>query len=169
MVAHLTRAALAIMFVAFVLGIFSTSIYDASPDPTKTQFHLYSEVGNKSSLQTGNLSYTNTNNSVSNLQLISNNIMQAISNSQRDLQSTDAFTQLTAAFGLTSTVILNILVLILGVVLEGINLVAGIGANIVNIPPPWGNVAAMIIPFALAIIIVYLVFRLVSAFVRWDV
>lgn len=169
---RVTQTVLALLFAFTLVGLFMGSLMDASTDPQKQEFSRYKEDSPqiKSFLDAGNVTYNNTDNTVSNIQLISLNIQQEIATAQRSFQeSTGPLEQITSAFGLLSSLTMEILFLFLAIIAEGANFVAGIGSNISLLPAPWNGVLAIFVGLGTAAMIVYLVLRVVAIYTKTDV
>lgn len=163
----LTSIAIGVMMTFFLVGMMATSMYQASNDETKRNFTLYQEYQNLSELNEQNLSYANTNNSVSNMQLAAETIANKIAEAQEDINSDDPISQVLGAFGLLSALTIDVLFLLLAILMDGVNFVAGVAFNITLLPTPW-NEFGKLIGVVVGMFVVYTVFKIASAVVKVD-
>lgn len=164
----LSRTAIAVILAFFIVGMFSGALYDSSPDPDKEEFSGYSQKRDKSEMDFQNVSAQNTENPESNFEEISNNILQSINNARRDLlESGDIGTQILGAFGLATSLVINVLHLMILVIFETVNFVTGIGTNIYNLDPTWMPLMS-VATVGVVITLVYLTFKLASAHIKQD-
>lgn len=171
----ITQTAIALMFAVFVVGMFTTAMYSVSPDTSKQNFTTYGQYDSKTAdlLSENNYSMnTTTNNTVLNFKSIGENIESSIAQAQRDFEKGDVITQLASAFGLISSLTMNVLFMMLAVVIEGLNFVWGMASNLNALPPPWNGVglgAVTLGTLGIVVMLIYVVLKLVSAYVKWDI
>ena len=165
---EILNAAMAGMFTFFVISLLAGAIYVGSTDPDKYEMTPYREYQNWSTLGEDNLTYSNTNNTVSNMQLQAEIIANKIADAQTQLSSGDITQQLLGAFGIISALTIDILFLLLAVMMDGVNLVGGIAYYMSALEAPW-NMFAILGSLAIALFVVYMVFRLAAAIFKWDV
>lgn len=163
----ITQTAIAIMVSFFVLGVFSNGLYTGSTDENKTAFVRYGQYESLSGID-ANISGANTNSSISNLQHMSNVMMQKITDAQSDLKSDNPAEQILGAFGLISALTIDVIFLLIGVLLDGANFVWGISANLSLLPPPW-SYFGILASFMAALFIVFMALRIISIIFKWDV
>lgn len=160
---EITKMAMSIMFAVFIVGMFSTALYMESTDENKTEFVDYSERYDQSDINNANLSYDNTNDSVTNFELIANNMQNKIAQAQKDVQEGGVL----EAFGLVTSLTMDIFNLMLAVLFEGANFIAGVVLNINELPTPW-NYFSIFSAFAVALIVVYMALKIVAVIMKWD-
>lgn len=158
---------LSAMFAFFLISMLAAAFYDASPDDTKQNFTLYQEKKNWSELD-ANLTMDNSEDVVSNMQLQSEVIANKIGEAQTQLSSGDITQQLLGAFGILSALSIDVLFLLLFIMLDGVNFIGGIGANISLLPTPF-NMFGILVGFAISIFIVYAVGKIAAAVLKVDI
>lgn len=156
--AKLLALTLALVFTFMLVGLFSSSIYEASNDQNKTAFISYSEA---KPYQAGNNTYANSGKVTSNLQLAAESMSQQIDVAIADFQSDDIGTKLAGAFGIISTITINTAKILILIVTDGFNFITGINKNLTELPAPWKYIA-IIGNLAIALIAIYGIFKLVS-------
>lgn len=160
------QIALAIIFTSFVVGLLATGMYNGSDDPDKTPIVVYAQYDN----QTGEIidGYQNTNKTLNTFEAIGNNLQTSIANAQTDLSSGGLEGTISGAFGLTSALVMNAFFALLGIITEGLNLVGGIGSNLMYLPTPWNALAALM-GLGTVVLLIYLMLVLISAYKGWDI
>lgn len=164
------QLSLALMFTFFVVGLFMNAMYYGSDDANKTVFTRYGQYDNNTGdiLTEGNVTYQNTNSTLGNFQRIGEELQTAISEADRDLRSGTLEGTISGAFGLVTSVAMNAFFVILAVIIEGVNFVGGVGANLMTLPAPY-QVLTMFISLGTTAIFIYLIFKLISAYKGWDI
>lgn len=160
------KLVLAIMITSTLILLLGGAMYSGSTDANKTQFVAYR--GDNSSLSNMSvINGTNTNDSTSNMQRVSQGMLQKIVDSQKNLNSNDPAAQILAAFGLAAALSIDLIFLFVAVPLDGVNFVGGILFNLASLDAPWsmfGVLGALII----GIFIVYLAFKIAAMVLKWD-
>lgn len=164
----LSNTAIASMFALFLVSMLASAFYTASEDATKEEFEDYGVYENRSDLNVDDLDYNNSQSTVSNLQLASEAMANKIADAQTRLNSNDITEQLLGAFGILSALTIDVIFLMLAMVLDGINFVSGIATNLGNLESPWDKFAVLG-GFGVAIYMVYMMFKIASAVLKWDV
>jgi len=160
---HISKMAIGVLFAVFIIGMFGAAMYKESSDATKAQFSDYSMRYDQSDIDNANLSYTNTNDSISNFELIAGNIQNKIAQAQKEVQEGGVL----EAFGLFTSLTMDIVNLMLAVIFEGVNFVAGIVLNIGELPSPW-NYFGIFSAFAITLMVTWMAFKIASAIMKWD-
>lgn len=164
----ISQIAIGMMVVFALIGMMATAMYNASPDVNKTQFQTYEEYQNFSELNEENLSLTNSNNSVSNMQRTAEAMANKIADAQRGLSSDNPMDQVLGAFGLLSAITIDVIFLLLAVLLDGVNFIGGIILNVNMLPTPWNMFGTLGI-LGIAMFIVYTVFKIGTALTGRDI
>lgn len=164
----LTSIALGIMVAFSLVALMASAMYTASTDANKTAFSTYAQYNNFSELNAQNMSYANTNNSVSNMQLAAENIAEKIAGASRDLNSDNPVDKIVGAFGLISALTIDVVVLLLAILMDGVNFIGGIIANIGSLPTPWREFGTLS-GLGVGMFIVYTVFKIASAALKVDI
>lgn len=159
--------AIALMFGFFLVTIFGTALYTMSDDVTKAQFENYQEFEDFDELNEENLSYANTENSVSNMQLQAEVIANKIADAQSQLSSNNAYDVIMGAFGVASALTIDVLFLMLAIMMDGVNFISGIASNLAGLESPW-NYFANLAGLGVALFVVFIVFKTISAHFKWD-
>lgn len=161
------KLVLGIMLCTGLVLMLSAASFRASPDTNKTQFQIYSNAKNLSSIDDENLTYNNTGNPVSNMESISLNMLQKIVEAQKDLNSDNPVDQVLGAFGLASALSIDLVFLFIAVPLDAFNFVAGILLNIASLDSPWREFGVLG-GLVLALLVVYLAFKIAAMILKWD-
>ena len=156
------KIAMAVMFGVFIVTMFAGALYNGSTDATKVQFNTYGQYHNLSALNNGNFSYNNTNNSVSNFELIANNMVQQIADAQTQLNSQNIGDQILGAFGVISSITIGSAQLLLAVMWEGANVILGVSGMSVMLPAPWGTAVYVLGGFVVALFVVFLSIKAIA-------
>ena len=158
------QTSLALMFTFMLAGLFMFGIESQSTDPNETPFVRYPPTHNQTPeyLTEGNVTYQDTDDLNDNFQRIAANMEAEIAKAQKGL-SGSVVDVLASAFGLITSLTMNALFLLLAVIIQGVNMIGGITMNLMYLPAPW-NILAGFMAFAVALLIVYLVFRIVNAY-----
>lgn len=170
------KVVIGIMFASFLVLTLAGGFYRASNDVNKTQFSAYSQCNgtagcfrNLSALGENNLTYTNNQNSVSNMQSISENMFQSIAAAQRNLEKTgDIGAQILGAFGLVAALTVGLFSLLIAVPLDGLNFIFGVASNITALEAPWSQFA-LLGGFGLSLFVAYMAFKFVAMIMKWDI
>jgi hypothetical protein len=171
----ISNMALGIMVAFFLVGLLNNAIYDSAPDSVtidglqynKSTLVRYDVYKNKSLLGETNLSYEDTKDSVSNLVLLSETLGNDLTEAQTNLDSQNLDDKLAGAFGIISTVTIGLLKLLIAIVLEASNFFFGLSSNIQSFPQEWRYLSGI---FSLigSLVFVYLILKLISAQMKWD-
>ena len=164
----ITYTALAVMFAFFLTTAYLNAMYTASSDATKKQFTSYKEQYPRGDLDQ-NLSIPNTGDSVTNMQLSAQIMSSHIASSFLSWKSQNFEDKLLGAFGLISAMTLDVGGLLLAVLVDGFDFVAGIAFNLSTTLPPEFTIFATLGAFGMALFVVYIVFRIASALTGRDI
>ena len=158
------HVAMAVMFTFLLVGLFSTAMYSGSNDPDKYQFSRYTQYDNQTGeiLEEGNVTLQNGNDSISNFQKIGEAIQNSIKDAQVGLNKGTIQDTLGAAFGVTTTLGMQFLFLLMAVLMEAVNLVYGIGANLSGLPYPFSLLGDLLLPFIGTALFIFLIFKLIE-------
>lgn len=161
----LTNFALAIIFTAVITGLFMSGIEAQSQDENKTTFTIYTQKYSTtdSMLTAGNVSYQNQNNTIQNFNTIVTNMEKKISEVTYGFTTGDPVTILASAFGLVQAFLVGVLMFVLAVLIEGLNLVYGVGTSLTNLPEPWRLIGVTFVGLGGIAMLTYVVFSLVRA------
>lgn len=165
----LTHVAFAVMVSFFLTTLLATAIYNESSDPTKTSFYVYSNSQNLSQVDE-NGTLINSEDSVSNMQRAATTIAEKLGNAQRQISSQSVLDKLAGAFGVLTALTIDVVVLLLAILLDGFNFFAGIAMNFDNpyMPLPL-KLFGSLIGLGLGMFVVFVVFRIVSVAMKWEV
>lgn len=160
------QTSLAMMIVFTIAGLFTSAIYWGSDDPDKEVFVLYNSSYHTQTgdiLTEGNETFSDGDNLNLNFEKIGQNIEMDIKNAQVGLQSQDAIQMITSAFGLVASLTMNAFFALLAVILQGLNLVGGVIGNLSSLPTPWNAIGMVVAGLVPVMLLIYLVFKLISA------
>lgn len=163
-----TSIAIGMMVVFALVGLMSSAMFNASSDTNKKEFDTYEQYKNFSELNEDNLSVSNTEDSVSNMQRTAEAMANKIAQAQRDLKSDNPVNQVLGAFGLLSAITIDVIFLLLAVLLDGVNFIGGVILNVSELPTPW-NMFGSLGVLGIAIFIVYTVFKIGAALTGRDI
>lgn len=152
---ELKNTAFAIVFTFVLFGLFASAMFQGSTDPSAVPLQNYSGVKNFTNIGSGNFSYADTGAADQNMMLIMSNINQAIVDAQTTASTGNFMAQLATAFGLLAAITIGMGQLLIGIFANGFNLIAGIGANIIQIPAPWNYLAFTALGLATVSFVVY--------------
>jgi len=164
---------IALMIIFFVVTLLGYSAYNFSTDTTKTQYYSndsfksYTVYKNQNYTDL-NVSYATTNSTISTFEIIGLSIAKDIATAQQTVETGNVLEKVAAAFGLVAALGLQILAILVTVVIEGINLIFGIGNNLSLMPVPFSYLG-ILVNLMIPIFIVYLVFKLAGAVKGWDI
>jgi hypothetical protein len=167
----ITQTAIALILTFFVVGNFMFALYSISTDPAKANFSTYAQKNDKTMqiMTQNNMTLNNTNSTILNFQNIADNIVTTISEQQKNFISDLSVPEkILNAFGLAASLALNILILFVAVIVEGVNFVFAVASGLATLPTPWNSLAIFGV-LGTVLITVYLVFKLVSAYIKWDI
>lgn len=156
---------MAVIISLSIGGLFTSALYWGTNDTNKTTFSFYSQVSNDTNdiLNNGtNGSYAAGNSSAQNFQKIAERIQDQIATGQRGLQG-NLVDQINAAFGIVSSLAMNIIFLLLSVAAEGLNMVAGITLNLMALPAPWNLLGYLFVGLPTTLIFVFVIFLIMRA------
>ena len=164
------QLSLGLMFTFLVLGLFFTAMETESPDENKTTFTRYAQydTGGGELLNEGNVTYQDTNDTITNFEWIAWNMQEGIAGAQQQLLSGSPVDLVLGTYGLITTLIMNTMFVLLAVIVQAVNMVFGIGDNLKNLPAPWMTIGDVFVPFALALVTVYIVYKLINAYKGYD-
>lgn len=163
-----TSIAIGMMIVFTMVGMMATAMFNASPDTSKSDFDTYEQYQNFSELNEDNLTVSNTENSVSNMQRTAEAMANKMADAQRALNSDNPVEQVLGAFGLLSAVTIDVIFLLLAVLIDGVNFIGGIILNVNMLPTPWNMFGALGV-LGIALFIVYTVFKIAGALTGRDI
>lgn len=160
--AELTNAALGLIFAFSLVGLLMFSVWAGSTDPNKVQFQNYTTAKNLSELNSGNFTYTDTNDTSGNFLLIIENMNQKLADANEQAQSANPAEVILGAFGVISAITIGMAQIMLGIFIQGWNFIYGLQANINFLPGIWKTIAGT--AFALAIVVfgVFVVFKIIE-------
>jgi fumarate reductase subunit D len=162
---QLTTIAMGVMFAFALVFIFATAIETGSNDVNKTHFVQYSQ--NQNITINGSQTGPNSQNSVSNFQKIAEGLLQKLADAQTKLSSNNPADIILGAFGVISALTIDVVLLLISIVFEGGNFIAGLALDVALLPTPW-NMLGSLFGLATAAFVVYATFKVVSPIVKWD-
>lgn len=161
-VAELTNSAFGIIFAFTLVGALMLSVWSGSTDPEKVQFQNYTTAKNLSELNTGNLTYEDTQNPESNFLLIVENMNQKLAESNEKANSGNPVDVILGAFGVISAITIGMAQIFLGIFIQGWNFIFGLQANLNYIPGIWKVIGTSAFTLALVLFSVFVVFKVLE-------
>lgn len=163
----LTYMAYALILTFVLVGILMGDMYSISPDTNKTQFTNYTPYRDFAQLNNQNLSFNDTNDSKSNIQLAAEAMATKLATAQAGLISGDPATKILSAFGVISAFTIDVAVLFLAVLIDGENFFAGVAGNLSTLPTPW-NYFGILVGIVISLFVVFAVFKIAAMVLKWD-
>ncbi len=154
---------IALCLTFFVVAMMGNSVmYSGSTSANKTTFNMYSQQANNTAdlLNNENYTYTDTGDVNENFKVIMNDLQKEVAKSQTSLNE-GGIDAILSAFGIMSSFAIAAGKILLTVIVQGVNLTAGIAINLGSLPAPW-NVLGVIGYIAGVLILVYLVFKVIE-------
>jgi Co/Zn/Cd efflux system component len=163
----MTAIAFALILTFSLSGIMMVSVFTGSPDPNKTQFVNYTPYKNFSQLNNENLTYPDTNDPKSNMQIVSEAIATKILLAQQGLANSDIATKILTAFGVGAAISLDLAGLLFSILIDGLNFIGGVAGNLAMLPTPW-NYFGLITGLVTTLFIVYVALKIVATIIKVD-
>ncbi len=159
---ELTQTALAIIFASVLVGIFAVSLYNSSTDVNKVPFNTYQQAKNLSTINNGNFTYSDTNNTESNFLLIAENMQQTLAQATQQANSGNPADVILGAFGVLSALTIGMGQILLGIFIQGWNFLYGLNANLSLLPAPWYALGVTAFTLAFVLFAVYITFKTIA-------